>query len=189
MSILLFLEHLPRCSIIVDGMRFDLGLMIQDRMRKSVAASLTERLLLWSALPSVTSHQLELLGRGPDGLKDNPKPDESPTLVARGRAALTPRRVRAGNLEILKLDVVEDMLRQPGLPVLERMDEIAEIAADAISAHMEKLPERTMVVVFGDHGFALDPSAAGTTAEVTQGGATPEEVLVPAFAWLTGATH
>lgn len=174
---------------LVDGMRFDLGLMIQDRMRKSVAASLTERLLLWSALPSVTSHQLELLGRGPDGLKDNPKPDESPTLVARGRAALTPRRVRAGNLEILKLDVVEDMLRQPGLPVLERMDEIAEIAADAISAHMEKLPERTMVIVFGDHGFALDPSAAGTTAEVRQGGASPEEVLVPAFAWLTGATH
>lgn len=174
---------------LVDGMRFDLGLMIQDRMRKCAAAALTERLLLWSALPSVTSHQLELLGRGPDGLKENPKPDESPTLVARGRAALTPRRVRAGNLEILKLDVVEDMLRQPGLPVLDRMDEIADITADTISAHIEKLPERTMVVVFGDHGFALDPSAAGTTAEVRQGGASPEEVLVPAFAWLTGATH
>lgn len=174
---------------LVDGMRFDLGLMIQDRMRKCAAAALTERLLLWSALPSVTSHQLELLGRGPDGLKENPKPDESPTLVARGRAALTPRRVRAGNLEILKLDVVEDMLRQPGLPVLDRMDEIADITADTISAHIEKLPERTMVVVFGDHGFALDPSRAGTTAEVRQGGASPEEVLVPAFAWLTGATH
>jgi len=174
---------------LVDGMRFDLGIMIQERLRKCAAAALTERLLLWSALPSVTSHQLELLGRGPDGLKDRPVLDESPALVARGRAALTPRRVRTGALEILKLDVVEDMLRQPGSPVLERLDSIADAAAEAIAGHIEKLPERTMVVVFGDHGFALDPHAAGTTEEVKQGGASPEEVLVPAFAWLTGATH
>lgn len=175
--------------LLVDGMRFDLGLMVQERLRKCAAASLTERLLLWSALPSVTSHQLELLGRGPDGLKDPPTLDESPALVARGRAALTPRRVRTGSLEILKLDVVEDMLRQPGIPVLDRLDAIADATADAIAAHIEKLPERTMVVVFGDHGFALDPAAVGTTEEVKQGGSTPEEVLVPAFAWLTGATH
>jgi hypothetical protein len=174
---------------LVDGMRFDLGILVQERLRKCAAASLTERLLLWSALPSVTSHQLELLGRGPDGLKEPPALDESPALVARGRAALTPRRVRTGALEILKLDVVEDMLRQPGLPVLDRLDQIADATADAIAAHIEKLPERTMVVVFGDHGFTLDPHAAGTTEEVKQGGATPEEVLVPAFAWLTGATH
>ncbi len=174
---------------LVDGMRFDLGIMIQERLRKCAAAALTERLLLWSALPSVTSHQLELLGRGPDGLKDRPVLDESPALVARGRAALTPRRVRTGTLEILKLDVVEDMLRQPGLPVLDRLEGIADAAAEAIAAHIEKLPERTMVVVFGDHGFALDPQAVGTTEEVKQGGASPEEVLVPAFAWLTGATH
>ncbi len=174
---------------LVDGMRFDLGLMIQERMRKTAPASLTERLLMWSALPSVTSHQLELLGRGLDGLKESPQLDESPALVARGRAALTPRRVRTGSLEILKLDIVEDMLRQPGLPVLERMADIADVTAEAITTHIEKLPERTMVVVFGDHGFALDPKAEGTTAEVKQGGASPEEVLVPAFAWLTGAVH
>jgi hypothetical protein len=69
------------------------------------------------------------------------------------------------------------------------MTEIADVTADAITAHIEKLPERTMVIVFGDHGFALDPQAVGTTEEVKQGGSTPEEVLVPAFAWLTGATH
>ncbi len=174
---------------LVDGMRFDLGLMVQERMRKCAAAALTERLLLWSALPSVTSHQIELLGRGPDGLKEATQLDESPALVARGRAARTPRRVRTGSLEILKLDVVEDLLREPGCPVLDRMEDIADATAEAITAHIEKLPERTMVVVFGDHGFALDPRAAGTTEEVKQGGASPEEVLVPAFAWLTGATH
>jgi len=175
--------------LLVDGMRFDLGLMIQERMRKVAEASLTERLLLWSALPTVTSHQLELLGKGPDGLKEQGRVDESPALVARGAAAKTARRVRTGSLELLKLDVVADSLRHADVPVVERMDAIADDASEAIVAHMAKQPPRTMVVVFGDHGFSLDPAATGTTEEVRQGGATPEEVLVPAFAWLTGQVH
>jgi hypothetical protein len=89
----------------------------------------------------------------------------------------------------MKLDVVEDMLREPGLPVSERLVEIADRAADAILDHMAKQAPRTLVVVFGDHGFGLDPKAQGTTEEVLQGGSSPEEVLVPAFAWLTGAVH
>lgn len=175
--------------LLVDGMRFDLGLMIQDRMRNRAGAALTERLLLWSALPSITSYQLELLAKGPDGLKEAPSMEGADALVARGRAAATPRRVRAGALEILKLDIVEDALRKSGVPVIERMDGIADDASAAIIEYLSKQPPRTMVVVFGDHGFDLDPKAAGTTEEVIQGGATPEEVLVPAFAWLTGAMH
>lgn len=175
--------------LMVDGLRFDLGLMIQERMRSAADASLTERLLLWSALPSVTSYQLELLGKGPDGLKEPGDIDEPPALVARGAAARSPRRVRTGSLELLKLDVVADALRQPGAPVVERMESIADDASAAIVDHLNKQPARTMVIVFGDHGFALDPAAIGTTEEVKQGGASPEEVLVPAFAWLTGATH
>jgi hypothetical protein len=87
------------------------------------------------------------------------------------------------------LDVVEDSLRLTDSPVLERLPEIAEDTASAIVEHLSKQPARTMVVVFGDHGFALDPSKRGTAEEVSTGGASPEEVLVPAFAWLTGAVH
>lgn len=175
--------------VLVDGMRFDLGIMIQDRLRARVDAALTERLLLWSALPTTTSYQLELLGRGADGLKEPCAAEDTPTLVARGKAARSARRIRAGHLEVYKIDVVEDALRQPGLPVQERFGAIADDAAEAIAEHLAKLPPRTLVVVFGDHGFSLDPSRAGTTREVCQGGASPEEVLVPAFAWLTGAVH
>ncbi len=175
--------------LMVDGLRFDLGLMVQERMRHAADASLTERLLLWSALPSVTSYQLELLGKGPDGLKEPGDVDEAPALVARGAAARSPRRVRTGSLELLKLDIVADAIRQPGAPILERMDAIADDTASAIIEHLEKQAPRTMVVVFGDHGFAIDANATGTTEEVKQGGASPEEVLVPAFAWLTGAVH
>jgi hypothetical protein len=177
--------------LLVDGMRFDLGLMVQDRMRKTAEAALTERLLLWSALPSETAYQLNLLAAGPDGLKDKDLAhlDEPPALVARGKAARVPRRVKCGKLELLKLDVVEDSLRLSDRPVLERLSEIAEDTASAIVEHLSKQAPRTMVVVFGDHGFALNPSKSGTAEEVTCGGASPEEVLVPAFAWLTGAVH
>ena len=42
--------------------------------------------------------------------------------------------------------------------------------------------------VFGDHGFRMDPCEGGTLSG-TSGGASPEEVLVPAFAWLIGDVH
>jgi hypothetical protein len=175
--------------LLVDGMRFDLGLMIQERMKPRAEATLAERLLLWSALPTETAYQLELLGKGPDGLKEPPTAEEPSALVARGRAALTPRRVRTGHLELLKLDVIEDGLRDTGVPVAARMGELADLAAESLCTHLAAQPPRTLVVVFGDHGFALDPSKAGTSEEVVRGGASPEEVLVPAFSWLTGAVH
>ena len=175
--------------LLVDGLRFDLGLMVQERLRARVDAALTERLLLWSALPSITTYQLELLGKGPEGLLEPWAGEESPTLVARGRSARSPRRIRTGRVEVLKIDVVEDALRTPGRPVLERFDDIANQAAEAVAEHMAAQPPRTLVVLFGDHGFRLDPARVGTTEEVRQGGSSPEEVLVPAFAWLTGAVH
>lgn len=175
--------------LLVDALRFDLGLLVQDRLKARAEAALTERFLLWSALPTCTSYQLELLGKGPSGLKETGETDEPPALVARGRAAMTPRRVRTGQLEIYKLDVVEDSLRELGEPVSDRLPAIADRTADAIIDFFSKQPPKTMVVVFGDHGFRLDASAAGTADEVIQGGSSPEEVLVPAFAWLTGAVH
>lgn len=175
--------------LLVDALRFDLGLLVQDRLKARADAALTERFLLWSALPTCTSYQLELLGKGPAGLKETGETDEPPALVARGRAAMTPRRVRTGQLEIYKLDVVEDALREIGEPVIDRLPSIADRTADAIIDFFQKQPPKTMVVVFGDHGFRLDPNAAGTSEEVVQGGSSPEEVLVPAFAWLTGAVH
>ena len=175
--------------LLVDGMRFDLGIMVQERMRAQADAALTERLLLWSALPSTTEHQLELLAKGPDGLKRSPSAEQPLAPVARGKSACIPRRIRAGSLELLKLDVVEEALRSSGISQAGRMEQVAQQTSDAIVSYLAKLPARTLVVVFGDHGFSIDEAAAGTTDEVCQGGSSPEEVLVPAFAWLTGAVH
>jgi hypothetical protein len=40
-------------------------------------------------------------------------------------------------------------------------------------------------MVFGDHGFRVE----GGEGPAHQGGARPEEVLVPAYAWLLGQVH
>jgi hypothetical protein len=176
--------------LLVDGMRYDLGLRVEQLLRERLGrdAALTERLLLWSALPSDSATQLELIGRGADGLRDFGGPPDSEVPVARGRMATTPRRIKAGHRELLKLDVVEARLSEPGPREAERLDALAVEVAEAVAELCEKLPARTLLMVFGDHGFLLDPQGSGTGA-ARQGGARPEQVLVPAFAWLVGGVQ
>ncbi|MFX5389412.1 hypothetical protein ABTD11_19550, partial [Acinetobacter baumannii] len=52
--------------LLVDAMRFDLGLRVHERLRTLLEgrAACAERLLLWSALPSTTPTQLDLIGHG-----------------------------------------------------------------------------------------------------------------------------
>jgi hypothetical protein len=176
--------------LLVDGLRFDLGLRVEALLRARLGheAALTERLLLWSALPSDTATQLDLLGRGPDALRGLERAGDSDVTVARGRMARVPRRVKAGHRELLKLDLVEAELSEPGGSESERLDALAAPLTDAVAELCEKLPTRTLLVVFGDHGFVFDPLSDGTTV-ARQGGSRPEEVLVPAFAWLVGGVQ
>jgi hypothetical protein len=176
--------------VLVDALRFDLGLRVEQRLRALLGQSvaLTERLLLWSALPATTAVQLELIGRGAEALRDFTGHVESEVPVARGRMATTLRRIKAGHRELLKLDVVESRVSEPDGEEVTRLDELADETARALGSYMKRLPARTLVMVFGDHGFCLDPRGGGTT-RARHGGASPEEVLVPAFAWLVGGVH
>lgn len=176
--------------VLVDGMRFDLGLRVQDRLQQLLGqqAALSERVLLWSGLPTTTALQLELIGRGPAGLRELPMNPESEPSVARGRGASTLRRVKAGNRELFKLDLVEARLSEHGPAVGERLDTLADEVAECLAAHFVRVPPRTLVMMFGDHGFVLDPQEGGSSP-ARQGGASPEEVLVPAFAWIVGPVH
>ena len=76
----------------------------------------------------------------------------------------------------------------PGTHEAARLDDLADELAEVLSAQLARLPARTLAIVFGDHGFQLDGMDSGTTAGKS-GGASPEEVLVPAFAWLVGGVH
>ena len=87
-----------------------------------------------------------------------------------------------------KLDIIEAALTEPGKSEPARLDAIADQVGSAMADHFLKLPPRTLVMMFGDHGFLFDRLEHGTSAGRC-GGASPEEVLVPAFAWLVGSVH
>jgi hypothetical protein len=171
-------------------MRFDLGLRVHERLRAGLGtrATCTERMLLWAALPTTTPAQLDLIAHGPDGLAQRGPPSEREDPALGTRNAQLPRRIRVGGRDVMKLDIVEARLRESGPSVPERLDAVADEAAGAILGFVRSLAPRTLVFVFGDHGFRM-AGADGRSGPGTYGGATPDEVLVPAFAWLVGDVH
>ncbi len=177
--------------ILVDGLRFDLGSEVHEHLRELAGrdAACVERLLLWSALPATTSAQIELIARGPQGLREPPS-SEAPMPVARGRAASTLRRVKAGYRDLMKLDLVESRVTEPHGATPHALSSLSREVAGVLWDHLASLPPRTLVMIFGDHGFYIEEETqSGVCPTPSRGSATPEEILVPAYAWLTGSVH
>jgi hypothetical protein len=177
--------HQARTSqlVLVDGMRFDAGLRLRDLVTDALDghATLVGQAVLFASLPTVTSRQLEGLARGIDSLRlAHDAERDAETLRARTAEVL--RRVKVGSRDVQKLDVIEARVR-PSLDVLSELDGAVDAAADAVVKHARGLSGRTLLFVFGDHGFQVERGRA------TFGGASPEEVIVPGFAWLVGELH
>jgi hypothetical protein len=172
--------------LLVDAMRFDLGAMVKTELARALGSrgSLTDETILWSSLPTTSSRQLETLTRGIDALRSAPPEVEREADPLRGRTAEMIRRIKIGSRDVYKLDLAETRLREGTIHALDMLPELAESLADVISRHAMTLQPRTLLFVFGDHGFILDKGGAPH-----QGGASPEEVLVPAFAFLIGEVH
>lgn len=169
--------------VMVDSMRFDTGGIVRNSIVTAMerTASLTEEAVLFASLPSTTRRQLETLSRGIESLRglhedDMERGDDS----LRGRSAEMIRRVRVGHRDLFRLDMIEANLQEG----LHNRNETAAYAGEIIAKHANELPPRTLLYVFGDHGFRIDHEGA-----VQQGGASPEEILVPAYAFLIGDFH
>jgi hypothetical protein len=171
--------------LVVDGMRADVGAIVKKRCLEVVAAraKLTDELLLWSALPTTTPRQLLTLARGVDALR-LPPDDDVDTDTLRGRTAEVIRRIRIGSRDVYKLDLVEARVREAQGHVLDALPAIGLAAGDVVGRHAASLPPRSLLFVCGDHGFSVERD--GSTR---QGGASPEEVLVSAFALFVGDLH
>lgn len=174
--------------VLVDAMRFDLGQRVKSRIRAALGESVAcaEEVLLWSALPTMTGPQLDALAHGAEAL--GRRTVEEDDTVLRGRNVTTLRRVRLGTREVKKLDVLEARLRDPDGPLAPRLLAAADEAAQALATYFSTLSPRTLVFVFGDHGFSIDGDGR-TSSAAEQGGALPEQVLVPGFAFLSGEVH
>ena len=181
--------HGARCArlLLVDGMRWDLSRLIEQHSAAILGprASITDELILWSALPTTTFRQLETIARGLDALRaPAPLDDLSDFDPLRGRTSDYVRRVRVGPRELYKLDLVQARLQSAGGDVPLALPEIAEATAEVIARHAEGLAPRTLLFVFGDHGFLVDRKGYAS-----HGGASPEEVLCGAFGMLVGDVH
>ncbi len=172
--------------VLVDAMRWDLGMLVRDGLVGALGsrASLTDELSLFAALPSNTTRQIDALGRGIEALRAPPEAERESDQPVRGRTAEVIRRVKIGSRDVYKLDLVETKLRGLTGAPLDALPSIAQGVTDAVVRHAATLSARTLMFVFGDHGFSID--GQGT---VLQGGSSPEEVIVPAFAFLLGEVH
>jgi hypothetical protein len=171
--------------LLVDGMRYDLGCFVKTALARSLGShgSLTDETILWSALPTHTARQLETLTRGSDSLRDC-SPREREQEPMRGRTAETIRRLKIGSRDVFKLDLAEAHLREATTHALAALSPIGEAVAEVVARHAGTLAARTLLFVFGDHGFTIEPGGA-----TRHGGASPEEVLVPGYAFLIGEVH
>ncbi len=177
--------------LLIDSLRFDLGQRLRETMTEQLAgrASCVEDNLLWSALPTVTPTQLRLLSQGQRGLADTSPPSDRDPIIQRGRSVTKLRRMRIGQRDLVKLDVVEARLREVGGGFETRMDALCEEVADVVGQYLETLAPRTLLYLFGDHGFQLPAEGRFLTGIATQGGASPEEVLVGGYGWLIDDVH
>jgi hypothetical protein len=171
--------------LLVSSMRYDVATLVKEQLapRLGATARIADDLILWSALPTTTPRQLDCPPRGADPRR-GPVTRARELEAVRGRTADTVRRVKTGSRDVYKLDACEARIREAASGAIDAMPAVAKTVADVVVRHAGSLAGRTLLFVFGDHGFTLDASGVAKC-----GGASPEEVLVPAFALLVGDVH
>jgi hypothetical protein len=171
-------HHARQCQLmLVSAMRFDLGQRLNEEIERRLTgkAVCVEQCVLWTALPS--NAEAQQLG-------------EARNAARRGRPETPPAVPRAeiesgyvGSRELFRLRQLPEVLSSPGDAESARLGELASALADTLVPWIQRQPPETLVVIFGDHGFHWEADATGTSSG-QRGGALPEQVLVPASAWL-----
>jgi hypothetical protein len=168
--------------LVVPSLRYDVSGFVAERVSELLGgrAALVDRTTLFSVLPSTTSRQIECLARGLDALRG---PSSEREDVHANRTSSMVRRIRVGSRDLYKLDLVESTLGEAGNEAVHMMVDLVEDTARAIAKHAHTQAPKTLLLVLGDHGFRFERGAA------EHGGASPEEVIVSAHAFLMGDLH
>lgn len=168
--------------LLVDCMRFDLGQRLNEELEQRLAgqAVCRDQALLWAALPSNSVAQRLAETGSASALRPRPAQPGKPA-EPEARSGIQPLRV--GTRELFRLDRLAAELAKPGEVESRRIERMARSLADEIEPWLKSQAPDTMVVIFGDHGFHWQANERGTGA-AQRGGALPEQVLVPASAWL-----
>ncbi|MEO8876974.1 MAG: hypothetical protein ABI461_15380 [Polyangiaceae bacterium] len=175
--------HGARASqiVLVEAMRYDIGVHVRDEILQSLGdrATLVDDARLHAALPTTSARQLETIARGVEALRSPSAANDDATLATPGGGL---RKIRVGGRELYRLDTIDVALQNDGTATALRLFDLAREVAETIACHASLIKARTLLYVVGDRGFSID---AGGRAKC--GGSTPEEVIVPAFAFLIEA--
>ena len=146
--------------VLVDAMRFDLGLRVHERMRDALTsyATCTERLLLWAALPTTTP-PARPAGPRPRGAGAAWRAQRARGARLRRPARGTPRRIKVGGRDVSS-STRRGAPARIGSATPERLD-ASPTRSPSLAAHARTLAPRTLMFVFGDHGFCLEPREGG----------------------------
>ncbi|MEO8800732.1 MAG: hypothetical protein ABI551_22775, partial [Polyangiaceae bacterium] len=164
---------------VIEAMRFDVGTYVKEALARVLGdhADLVEETRLHAALPTTTARALETIARGRDALRAPAATSEEMMLAARSHAGL--HRLRIGGREIFKLDTIELGMDEDPSCTPTRFSALADSVAGTIATHVDALRVKTLIYFTGDRGFTLDANGNAKC-----GGTTPEEVIIPAFAFL-----
>ncbi len=170
--------------ILVEAMRYDLGVKVRDALELALGARamLIDDCKLHAALPTTSSRALETIARGPEALRTQSHADPSEMLGQQAGGGL--RKIRVSGRELFRLDAISVALSGDAAAAMQRTGELTEHVAETIAQHARSLRVRTLLYILGDRGFSIDASGRAKC-----GGVTPEEVIVPAFAFLVDAVQ
>jgi hypothetical protein len=172
--------------VLVDGMRFDVWRYLREKFLTGLRGSyrLLEEALMWAYSPTNTETQLQRLN-------DPLRRGELVSMVeVVSREEYLRRRSGGGAAQaaglIAKLDFIDHKVHA----FRESMYEFYREAAIGMEIHLqpllEALPDRSLVILFADHGFIEDPAFSPArryeSPRYRHGGNHFLEVLAPAAA-------
>lgn len=166
--------EIEQCKLVlVDAMRADLAPIVMDKLRLQMmhTAECVGDGLLWSALPTTTAAQMELIARGTDSLRHYTGELSEEQLLSRGNDLRRLRPVRVGSHRMYKLDIVQYLTRDTATHDRSKLEQYAAEIATSVGRFLRQQGPNSLVYVFGDHGFGGECEAS------------PENVLVPYLAW------
>ncbi|MFH0926204.1 MAG: DUF6079 family protein [bacterium] len=181
--------------LLIDGMRWDMwghcqeGILrlIKDRYR------LVEQLPLWVFLPSVTATQLEPLISGDIPLGCGEKDLEIASAEEeRQQTGYTDKRCQElgqfteiipekDSVFMVKYSLIDNKIHSSKDDLLTFYNEASLTLQSALNLYLARIPTRSMVIIFADHGFVERKVSRKEvkTSRYTHGGASPWEMIVP----------
>ncbi|MGI9953102.1 DUF6079 family protein [Moorellaceae bacterium AZ2] len=168
----------------VDGLRWDAyEVMVAELGRAGVLYEEVARGLLWCPVPTVTATQLARLEGAGEPLRflEIGLPSSDPGELAQWGNRLAPGEPKPA----LRLNLVDEKVHTSTADYATFLAELALGFRRQLLPVVSALPERSLILVAGDHGYmvnyAFRPEDKQHSPRYLHGGVSPQEVLVP---WL-----